>query len=136
MKIYTEQSLRDFQFWSGAKDFASILTDEQFDQIEVILEDLYPDGVSDTTINDLFWFEEDTVREWLYLPTEEQEEANQKIKKWEDNNPEYVEWVLDEYFSLNDRDDRNCWEDILDYLDDEAIQEEYKDYCQELEDEQ
>ena len=127
MKIYIEQSLRDFQFWSGAKEFAETLTDEQFDQVEAILEDLYPDRMTDTQINDLFWFEEETIREWLDLPTEEQEEANQEIEKWEDNNPEYVEWVLDEYFSIGDRDDRNCWEDILDYLEDEAIQEEYEE---------
>ena len=81
----------------------------------------------DTEINDLFWFEEETIREWLDLPTEEQEEANQEIEKWEENNPDFVEWVLDEYFSIGDRDDRNCWEDILDYLDDEAIQEEYEE---------
>ena len=127
MKVYVEQSLCNFQFWSGAKDFAETLTDKQFDQIETILEDLYPDGMTDTQINDLFWFEEETIREWLDLPTEEQEEANKEIEKWEDNNPDFVEWVLDEYFSIGDRDDRNCWEDILDYLDDEAIQEEYEE---------
>ena len=127
MKIYTEQSLRDFQFWSGAKDFACKLTDEQLDQVEAILEDDYPDGMSETEVNDLFWFEEDTIREWLDLPTEEQEEANKAIERWEDNNPDFVEWVLDEYFSVGDRDDRNRWEDILDYLDDEGIQDEYEE---------
>ena len=127
MKIYTEQSLRDFQFWSGAKDFAETLTDEQFDQIEAILEDLYPDGMTDTQINDFFWFEEENIREWLDLPTEEQEEANREIERWEYNDPDFVEWVLDEYFSIGDRDDWNCWEDILDYLDDEDIQNEYEE---------
>lgn len=127
MKIYTEQSLHNFQFWSGAKDFACELTDSQLDTVEAILEDLYPDGMTDTEINDLFWFDQDTIRDWLDLPTEEQEEANQEIEKWEDNNPDFVEWVLDEYFSVGDRDDRNCWEDILDYLDDEGIQEEYEE---------
>lgn len=127
MKIYTEQSLRDFQFWSGAKDFAETLTDEQFDQIEAIFEDLYPDGMTDTQINDLFWFEEEAIREWLDLPTEEQEEANKEIERWEYNDPDFVEWVLDEYFSSGDRDEWNCWEDILDYLDDEDIQNEYEE---------
>ena len=127
MKIYTEQSLRNFQFWSGAKDFAETLTDEQFGQIEAILEDSYPEGMDETEINDLFWFEQDTIRDWLDLPTEEQEEANQEIEKWEDNNLEFVDWVLDEYFYISDRDDRNRWEDILDYLEDEAIQEEYEE---------
>lgn len=127
MKIYTEESLRNFQFWSGAKDFAETLTDEQFDQIEAILEDLYPDGMTDTQINDLFWFEEENIREWLDLPTEEQEEANKEIERWEYNDPDFVEWVLDEYFSSDDREDWNCWEDILDYLDDEDIQNEYEE---------
>ena len=127
MKIYVEQSLCDFQFWSGAKDFAETLTDKQFDQIEAILEDLYPDGMTDTQINDFFWFEEENIREWLDLPTEEQEEANKEIERWEYNDPDFVEWVLDEYFSSDEREDWNCWEDILDYLDDEDIQNEYEE---------
>ena len=65
MKIYTEQSLRDFEFWGGARDRAKYLTDDQFDTIEAILEDAYPDGMTDTEINDFFWFEEDTIADWL-----------------------------------------------------------------------
>lgn len=64
MKIYEEKSLSDFQFWSGAKR-AEILTNEQFDTVENILNDMYPDGVEDTFINDLFWFEPETVANWL-----------------------------------------------------------------------
>lgn len=65
MKIVSDISLRNFQFWSGAKDTAAELTVEQLDQVEAILEDLYPDGMTDTQINDLFWFESDTIREWV-----------------------------------------------------------------------
>lgn len=65
MKIYEEKSLRNFNFWSGAKDTVKYLTLEELDTIETILEDLYPDGVEDTFINDLFWFEEDTIAQWL-----------------------------------------------------------------------
>lgn len=65
MKIYTEQSLKDFEFWSGARDRVKYLTDDQFDTIEAILEDAYPDGMTDTEINDFFWFEEDTIADWL-----------------------------------------------------------------------
>ena len=65
MRIYTEQSLKDFEFWSGARDRAKYLTDDQFDTIEAILEDAYPDGMTDTEINDFFWFEEDTIADWL-----------------------------------------------------------------------
>lgn len=65
MKIYTETSLRHFDFWSGAIDTANHLTAEQLDEIETQLEDLNPDGMSETEINDLFWFEEDYIAEML-----------------------------------------------------------------------
>lgn len=65
MKIYTEESLKNFQFWSGAEDTAKYLTEEEFDTIESILEDAYPEGMNETEINDFFWFEDDTIAEWL-----------------------------------------------------------------------
>ena len=75
MKIYSETSLHNFEFWSGAVDTAKALTYEQLDTIECILEDLCPDGMSDTEINDLFWFEEDTIAEWLGFSSWENFEA-------------------------------------------------------------
>ena len=65
MKIYTEKSLRDFEFWSGAKDTVKYLTPEELDQIESILEECYQDGIDETAINDFFWFDEDTIAKWL-----------------------------------------------------------------------
>ena len=65
MKLYKEESISNFEFWSGAKDTAKYLTDEEFNTIESMLEELYPDGMSETQLNDLFWFESDTIAEWL-----------------------------------------------------------------------
>lgn len=65
MKIYTEKNLRDFEFWSGAKDRAGYLTGDDLDIIESELEIEYPDGMSDTEINDIFWFEEDYLAQIL-----------------------------------------------------------------------
>ena len=65
MKVYKEMNLRDFKFWSGAKSNAETLTDEQLDMVESILEDAFPDGMDVTQINDIFWFDFDTIREWL-----------------------------------------------------------------------
>ena len=70
MKIITEQPLRDFQFWSGAKDNAKELTYEQCDELESMLDDMYPDGLTDTQLNDLMWFEFDTIKEWLNITDE------------------------------------------------------------------
>lgn len=65
MKITTEKSLRNFEFWSGALDTVKYLTDEELDTIEGILEELNPDGLSETEINDTFWFGDDEIAYWL-----------------------------------------------------------------------
>ena len=70
MKVYSEINLRDFEFWSGAKSNAETLTSEQLDMVDSILEDAYPDGISETQINDFFWFDFDTIREWLGIEDE------------------------------------------------------------------
>ena len=74
MKVYSEINLRDFEFWSGAKSNAETLTSEQLDMVDSILEDAYPDGISETQINDFFWFEFDTIREWLGIDNKEEED--------------------------------------------------------------
>lgn len=65
MKMYRECSLTDFKPWSGGADRYNVLTYEQLEQLEPFFEELFPDGASETEINDLFWFEEDTIAEWL-----------------------------------------------------------------------
>ena len=65
MTITSEKSLREFDFWGGAPQTVKYLTDEELDTIEAILEDCYPEGMDETAINDFFWFEDDTIAEWL-----------------------------------------------------------------------
>lgn len=67
MKIVNEMPLRDFKFWSGAKDTVAGLTNDQFDLLEEKLEEEYPDGMTDTEINNFFWFNRNIIREWLEL---------------------------------------------------------------------
>ena len=93
MKYTVEQSLRNFQFWSGAKDTAEQLTEEQFDQIESVLEDCYPDEITDTQINDIFWFEDDWIAECLGFADWE---TLVKHNKGEDEEEETEEDELDD----------------------------------------
>lgn len=65
MKITSEKSLRNFEFWSGAEDAAKILTFEELDQIEEQLEEIYPEGMDETELNDLFWFDFDWILELI-----------------------------------------------------------------------
>lgn len=93
MKIVSEIPLSYFRFWGGAKDFASQLTDKQFDMVEAMLEDCYPDGISETEVNDLFWFEQEAVRMWADIPCEELEGI-----------PAEAQNVLGEYYDLDSFD--------------------------------
>ena len=67
MTIKTEQSLRNFEFWCGARTNAEQLTAEELDSVENELEDIYPDGMTDTEINDLFSFDFEYVCELIGL---------------------------------------------------------------------
>ena len=63
MKITSEMSLKNFKAWSGAKDTLNKLIElDKCDDLEFILDDLYPDGLTDTQLNDILWFED----EWIY----------------------------------------------------------------------
>lgn len=65
MKIYTEKELVTFDFWSGAVDTVNYLTEDEMHTIEYMLEECYPEGMSDTEVNNFFWFEDETIAEWL-----------------------------------------------------------------------
>lgn len=96
MKIYSEQSLADFKFWSGAENTAQRIWEELgregFDQLEAILEDLYPDGIDETELNDLLWFEDKTIYEWLGIGDEENEEDDEDAgeEKQNETTNDYV----------------------------------------------
>ena len=57
--IITEE-IRFYQFepWSGAVHaFKRICDEGDMDAVESYIEDMYPNGLSDTTLNDWLWFE-------------------------------------------------------------------------------
>ena len=68
MKVSRELTLTSFEFWSGAKDHK--FTYSELNSLENSLEDLYPNGTTETTINDLFWFEEEFLCDCLGIDFE------------------------------------------------------------------
>lgn len=75
MKIYTEKTLLDFDAWSGAiytKD--KIIEEGKEDEFEALIEELYPDGIDETGLNDLLWFEDKWIFETLGITDEEEDE--------------------------------------------------------------
>ena len=73
MKITSEMSLENFKAWSGAKDTLNKLIElDKCEELEFILEGLYPDGLTDTQLNDILWFEDKWIYETLGIETEEE----------------------------------------------------------------
>ena len=74
MKVITETNLRGFNAWSGAVDTKNLIIslglEEEF---EMLIDELYPDGLSDTELNDILWFDSDWVLEDLGIKEEEEE---------------------------------------------------------------
>ena len=48
MRIYTETSLENFGAWCGGRNTL---------ELETVLEELYPNGLSETELNDILWFD-------------------------------------------------------------------------------
>lgn len=95
MTIRKEIALRDFEFWSGGADRANNCSAEELDILEQFFEETEPEeGWTDTDINDMFWFEFDTLAQHLGYKDEEDfdwhhdpdyiddDELKGKIDKW------------------------------------------------------
>ena len=87
MTITYELDLNSFQAWSGAKDtLERIQREGKCAELENVLEELYPDGMTETELNDLLWFDSESVYEWLGIRSESQikneiEEAKEELEE-------------------------------------------------------
>ena len=63
MRIVKEISVEDFEGWSGANDTIEVIEKTgKVDEFDNLIEELYPDGLSETSLNDLLRFD----YEWIY----------------------------------------------------------------------
>jgi hypothetical protein len=77
MKTFNENTtLANFDAWSGAKDTKkTILENHKGEEFDNLIEELYPDGLSETQLNDILWFESDFIFESLGISEESEEES-------------------------------------------------------------
>lgn len=80
MKTINEnQTLYNFQAWSGAKNTQKTIIEhgkeEDFDNL---MEELYPDGLTETQLNDILWFESDWLFASLGISEGEEEEEEEE----------------------------------------------------------
>ncbi len=116
MKIYTE--LSEFEPWGGAVDTWRIINEEGLlDQFEMFLDETFPDEpheMSKTELNDLLWFDGDTVFEWLGLRTESQ--IQEEIYEVEEELEELCEEL--EELCAEDEDYKESYDDLQERIKD------------------
>ena len=131
MTITYELDLNRFEAWSGAKEtLERIQREGKCTELENILEELYPDGMTETELNDLLWFDSESVYEWLGIRSEEQ------IKKEiEEAEAELEDKISDLEFDLDDDLTEEERKDIIESYQPEIdeIKERIADLKEELE---
>ena len=131
MTITYELDLNSFQAWSGAKEtLERIQREGKCAELENILEDLYPDGMTETELNDLLWFDSESVYEWLGIRSE-----SQIKKEIEEAEEELEEKLSDLEFDLDDDLTEEERKDIIESYQPEIdeIKERIADLKEELE---
>lgn len=106
MSLTVIMEFSDYSPWGQAVSFYNEIKEEgKLDALERVLEDLYPEGCSDTTINDILAYDEDSVREWLDMPSEEQI-RQRAFEKWNESKWDYVRVITDfpDAFTTNIKD--------------------------------
>ena len=74
MIIKTEKNLRSFEAWSGAIETKKIILNLGLEEeFEGLIDECYPEGLTDTELNDILWFDADWILENLGIKEEEEE---------------------------------------------------------------
>ncbi len=110
MVVHFELSLENFQAWSGGKDTMDCLSHSELESLEQHLTELYPDGMTDTELNDFLWFERDLIAELLGYRN-----ADAMLSQDGENWEEHYNSILAEEFPDEDPDT------ISEYVSDEVI---------------
>jgi len=75
MKTYKETDLKNFDAWSGAEDTKErIINEGKEDEFNNLIDELYPDGIDETHLNDLLRFDDVWLFEVLGITEEDEED--------------------------------------------------------------
>ena len=73
MLVAREMSIREFEPWCGAVDTRERIIGEGLaERFDALIEELYPDGIGETMLNDILWFDGDWVLGALGIEVEEE----------------------------------------------------------------
>lgn len=68
------QQFSDYQPWEGAiSTYEQIKSANKLDALDRLIEEMYPEGIDMTELNDLLWFDSEWVFNMLNIPSEDEE---------------------------------------------------------------
>ena len=71
MKVISEVSLWNFEGWSGAEETIQVIIEnDKVEEFEQLIEELFPEGIDKTHLNDLLRFEDSWIFEMLGISEE------------------------------------------------------------------
>lgn len=86
MKIIKECGIEDFEAWSSAVDTKDkIIEAGMSEEFDSYIESSYPDGINETDLNDLLWFESDSILQELGISEDEEDEDEEETEEEEEN---------------------------------------------------
>ena len=126
MKIISETSLDRFEAWSGGRDTLDVLIEKDLcDQLEAMLEnDIFPDGCTDTELNDLLWFERDNIAEWLGFSDWEALENGEEDEE-EDEDADRSDCVYTYVYGWKEENKRKELAEVIGCDEDEVVMFKY-----------
>lgn len=127
MKITYELDLNTFDAWCGGEDTLNrIIENGLVNDFEAILDECYPDGMSETQLNDILRFDSEWVYETLGLETESS--LKEKIEEIEYQ----IEDLKDDFEYDIENEEFETEEEKQEYWK-ENYEEKYEELIEELE---
>lgn len=68
MLIISDINISDFKAWQGGAYTLNIVKEQgKLEELQALLEEVFPNGASATEINDFLWFEDEYIMDYLDL---------------------------------------------------------------------
>lgn len=136
MTITYELDLESFEAWSGGEiTLNRVINEGKVSLLESILEDCYPDGMTEGHLNDILRFEDEWIFEMCGIRSEEKirKELKEARERLEEIYEEYNDVLAEEIEEINSNRELRGWNE----LDEEEIAELgiriFKDYMPDVE---
>lgn len=68
MLIISDINISDFKAWQGGAYTLNMVKEQgKIEELQMLLEEVFPNGASATEINDFLWFEDEYIMDYLDL---------------------------------------------------------------------